>query len=260
MNDQLIKLDKNDSRWIITLNRPEKRNALSDELVTTLRETVEQARVLDIPTLVFQAEGRNFSAGFDFSDFDSVSRADLLWRFVRIQELFSAILAYPGLTIGIAHGRNFGAGCDLFASCDVRLASPDARFRMPGVLFDLVLGTRRFGELVGSSHANRILLSQSEFDSEEGLRIGFVTQIWAPGHDTDAEDADAVAQPQAAKSVYSNASLESIITATARLSSPVRHALTDTLSTDTAYQDMGRLVESVMHGDIKERLARYLNK
>ena len=243
MGQELLQCDKTgDSRWIITLNRPEKRNALSDDLVGALLACLADARAQDIASLVFRGEGRNLSAGFDFTDFDTVSQADLLWRFVRVQQLLSEVLSYPGLTIAVGHGRNFGAGCDLFAACKVRIATADARFRMPGVLFGLVLGTRRLGQLIGESHASRIQLSATEFDSEEALRLGFATEI--------LKDGDGEAR----------AAIDRLTQAVAGLAPATRHAITDVLAVKAEHEDMGRLVASVMQGDIKQRLAKYLGK
>lgn len=237
MSDNILLCDEKDgSHWVLTLSRPEKRNALSHDLVTALLERIELAREKNIPTLILQGEGRNFSAGFDFSDHESLSRADLLFRFVRVQELLSSLLTYPGLTVGIAHGRNFGAGCDLFAACKVRLARPKTMFRMPGVLFGLVLGTRRFGELVGASHASRILLSAEEFNEEEALRIGFATDV-IPEEGPE---------------------LQTIVQAVAQLPSATRKGILGALESHEPYEDMGRLVMSVMEGDIQARLAGYL--
>src|SRR5699024_2867123 len=147
------------SYWLITLNRPEKRNALCDTLVGELLDVLAQANKEEIPCLVFQGKGKNFSAGFDFSDLEEVSSPELLWRFVRVQQLLTAIERYPGLTIGIAHGRNFGAGCDVFAACTHRIATETATFRMPGVLFGLILGTRRLGNLIGNSTAKQLQMT-----------------------------------------------------------------------------------------------------
>lgn len=229
---------QNRTHWVITLNRPEKRNALSDELVGALLECMAEARSADIPVLVFNGCGKNFSAGFDFSDFDTASPADLLWRFVRVQQLLTEVETYPGLTVGVAHGRNFGAGCDLFGACSVRLATEDARFRMPGVLFGLVLGTRRMGDIVGESNASRLLLSAREFDFSEALGMGFVTGT-----------VDDPTVPDASQwGDY------------AALSPFTRKAVTAALGRSAPHQDMGRLVESIMQGDIKERLRTYLGK
>ncbi|MCR2153265.1 hypothetical protein NSX49_23710, partial [Salmonella enterica] len=76
-------------------------------------------------------------------ELDAQSEGDLLLRFVRIETLLQRVAASPCLTVGLAHGRNFGAGVDLFGACKWRVSAPDASFRMPGLKFGLVLGTRR---------------------------------------------------------------------------------------------------------------------
>ena len=127
-------------------------NALSAGLVEALIAAVDQAQAEQARAIVFQGEGRNFSAGFDFGDWESHSEGDLLLRFVRIEMLLQRVAATPCLTVALAHGR-FGAGVDLFGACKWRLATPDASFRMPGLKFGLVLGTRRFAALVGAERA-----------------------------------------------------------------------------------------------------------
>ena len=126
-------------------------NALSAGLVEALIAAVDQAQAEQARAIVFQGEGRNFSAGFDFGDWESHSEGDLLLRFVRIEMLLQRVAATPCLTVALAHGRNFGAGVDLFGACKWRLATPDASFRMPGLKFGLVLGTRRFALVAPSA-------------------------------------------------------------------------------------------------------------
>ncbi|MGE4369438.1 MAG: enoyl-CoA hydratase/isomerase family protein [Burkholderiaceae bacterium] len=238
MTTDVVLCDRQASHWTITLNRPEKRNALSADLVQALLSTVQQARAQHIPVLVLQGAGKNLSAGFDFTGYEDHSEGDLLLRFARLQEVFNELLAYPGLTVGIAHGRNFGAGCDLFASCQMRLAPASATFRMPGMLFGLVLGTRRFGQLVGESHAARLLLAAQEFDAQEAHRIGFVTELANPDqhHDWPA-----------------------LAAAVGKVHAVTRQSITEALSAGHADADMGKLVQSVIQGDIKRRIANYLN-
>lgn len=239
MNTSLLEIEKKaGTYWLITLNRAEKRNALSDDLVGELLDCLAQASAQCVPVLVFRGAGRNFSAGFDFGDFDQVSHAELLWRFVRVQQLLSTVNAYPGLTVALAHGRNFGAGCDLIAACSMRLATPDASFRMPGVLFGLILGTRHLSRLVGESAARRILLSAQEFSCDEAQRIGFVTGSVT---NTNFNDPD-------------------LLEACNRLSPAVRSKIIDATGGACQHEDMGRLVASVMEGDIKQRLAAYLGR
>src|SRR5690606_32673848 len=156
MPDQLT-IDREPGRWTFTLNRPEKRNALSQALVEALIEGVESAHAQDVPLLVFRGAGKNFSAGFDFTGYEDQSEGDLVLRMVRIETLLQLVSGSPALTVGLAHGKNFGAGVDLFATCKLRYCTPDASFRMPGLKFGLVLGTRRFRHIVGPDHALSIL-------------------------------------------------------------------------------------------------------
>ena len=150
-------IDRDERQWTFTLNRPEKRNALSSTLVEALIGGVTEATTRHIPQLIFQGAGKNLSAGFDFTDYENQSEGDLALRFIRIEQLLQLIASAPALTIGLAHGRNFGAGVDLFAACRLRYCTPDATFLMPGLKFGLVLGTRRFRNIVGAANAADIL-------------------------------------------------------------------------------------------------------
>ena len=161
------------------LDRAAKANALSAELVEALIAGVEEAHRARASVLAFRGEGKNLSAGFDFTGYEAQSEGDLLHRFVRIEMLLQAIATSPCLTVGFAHGRNFGAGVDLFAACRWRVATPDATFRMPGLGFGLVLGTRRFAALVGPDRARDILERLATFDAAAAQDMRFVTRIAA---------------------------------------------------------------------------------
>ncbi|ETH52415.1 enoyl-CoA hydratase/isomerase family protein [Bordetella pertussis H973] len=169
-----LTITRQPAAWTFTLSRPEKRNALSAELVEALIDGVDAAHREQVPLLVFAGAGRNFSAGFDFTDYETQSEGDLLLRMVRIEMLLQRVAGSPSLTLALAHGRNFGAGVDLFAACKWRYCTPEAGFRMPGLKFGLVLGTRRFRDIVGADQALSILGSARAFDADEARRIGFV--------------------------------------------------------------------------------------
>jgi len=227
-----------DGCWTFTLSRPEKRNALSAELVDALIEAVARAHAGAARVLVLRGEGKNFSAGFDFSGFEAQSEGDLLLRFVRIEELLQLIASSPCMTVGLAHGRNFGAGVDLLAVCRYRVASADATFRMPGLRFGLVLGTRRFAAIVGASRARTILESSSTFDVGEALEMGFVEKIverdgWA----------EAVREAGSAASA---------------LDDVTRASLYRVLSQADDNADLADLVRSAARPGLKARIADYL--
>jgi enoyl-CoA hydratase len=92
-----------------------------------------------------------------------------------VEILLNAVYRSPVRTVAAAHGRTWGAGADLFAACDVRLAAPDAHFRFPGAGFGLVLGTRRLAQRVGAGNARRFTCDGVAMECDEALSAGLVT-------------------------------------------------------------------------------------
>ncbi|WP_144636254.1 enoyl-CoA hydratase/isomerase family protein [Bordetella genomosp. 13] len=225
---------------VITLNRPDKMNALSAELVEALIEAVDAAHAQGSDLIVFKGEGHNFSAGFDFGGYAEQSEGDLLLRFVRLETLLQKVAESPALTLALAHGKNFGAGVDLFGACMLRVAAPDATFRMPGLKFGLVLGTRRFAALVGTQVARDVLTHTRTFDAQAAHAMGFVTELAAPP--------DWPARQQQAQ-------------ASAReLSAETRRQLYQVLGPRTADADLASLVRSAAAPGLKQRIQAYLAK
>ena len=231
-------IDRDERQWTFTLNRPEKRNALSSTLVEALISGVEEASARHIPQLIFQGAGKNLSAGFDFTDYENQSEGDLALRFIRIEQLLQLIASTPALTIGLAHGRNFGAGVDLFAACRLRYCTPDATFLMPGLKFGLVLGTRRFRNIVGAANAADILSAARSFDAGEALTMGFVQQV---------SEADQFA-----------ARLQDTAQTADLLDAHTRSQLYQALDDNAANADLAALVRSAARPGLKDRIRRYL--
>jgi enoyl-CoA hydratase/carnithine racemase len=221
----------------LTLNRPDKANALNAELVDALLAAVAAAHGDGTRLLLLQGEGRNLSAGFDFGGYEEQSEGDLVLRFVRIEQLLQAVYHAPFATLAIAHGKNFGAGADLFAAASVRVAAPDASFRMPGLRFGLQLGTRRLAQRVGGEKARALLADSVSFDAMTARDIGFVTHV--------AEQK--CWDPVVAKELERAMELEA--DATARL-----HAAT---VADSRAADMADLVASAALPGLKARIAAY---
>jgi enoyl-CoA hydratase/carnithine racemase len=222
----------------LTLNRPEKANALDAALTDELLASVTAAEDDGTRLLVLQPGSRNFSAGFDFTGVAESSAGELLWRFVRIEQLLQALYHAPFATMALAHGRNFGAGADLFLACDVRTAAPGTTFRLPGLRFGLQLGTRRLAQRIGNAAARAMLADSRTIDAEAARQMGFVTQL-APREEWNAL---LVAEHQRALALPREA--------TARL----RHATVN----DTRSADMADLVESVTRPGLQARIAAYL--
>ncbi|MFG5408321.1 enoyl-CoA hydratase/isomerase family protein [Piscinibacter sakaiensis] len=214
-----MRIERDGAVRTLVLDRADKRNALSAALVDALLDAVAEAEADGVRLLVFRGEGRNFSAGFDFGDVESQSEGDLLLRFVRVEQLLQAVAGSRCMTLALAHGRNFGAGVDLFAACRHRVASADSSFRMPGLKFGLVLGTRRLGALIGPEQASALL------EAEPAEWPGVVAAL--------ARKAD-------------------------ELDDWSRAALYGALSTAQADTDLATLVRSAARPGLKARIARYL--
>ncbi|MDB5810086.1 MAG: Enoyl-CoA hydratase/isomerase [Betaproteobacteria bacterium] len=163
----------------LTLNRPDKANALSASLVEALINAVEYAQTDGTRLLILDGNGNHFCAGFDFGGYQDASEGELVLRFVRIENLLQRIYHAPFATLVLAHGKIFGAGADLVCSCTTRIAAAGTTFRMPGLRFGLVLGTRRLAQRIGADAAREILQTSRTFDAEAALELGFLTRIVA---------------------------------------------------------------------------------
>lgn len=221
----------------LTLNRPQKANALSAGLVEALLDAVAQARQDGTRLLALDGAGKHFCAGFDFGGYDAMSEGDLVLRFIRIETLLQALYHGPFETLALAHGRVFGAGADLVASCAVRVATADASFRMPGLRFGIVLGTRRFAARVGADKAREILSASRTFVAQEALAMGFITHIaerdsWDALLHSAGSRSSSLA-PQAAAALH-------------------RYTLADTRS-----EDMAALARSASEPGLKERIRHF---
>ena len=136
--------------WTVTLDEPDRANALSRELVEQLHDVLEESAVARPVALVLRGNRRHFSAGLDLFGLEQESDDTLAYRFLRIALLLERLQTAPHLTIAVIEGAAVGAGADLAAACDHRLADATATFRFPGSAFGVVLGTARLASLGGT--------------------------------------------------------------------------------------------------------------
>lgn len=172
-----ILLDHDGPVTHLKLNRPEKLNAFDASVVEQAIAAIAEAEERGSRLLVISGEGRSFSAGFDLSDLDRQTDSDLVLRFIRIETLLQAIHNAPMATLALVHGRCFGAAADLFCVCHHRVAAPDTTFRMPGLRFGIVLGTRRVSRLIGAEKARDVLETSKTINADEALGIGMVQHV-----------------------------------------------------------------------------------
>jgi enoyl-CoA hydratase len=233
-----IVIDKRATHWGITLNRPDKLNALNAGIVEELIQAFDDAEAAGTPLVTLQGEGRCFSAGFDMSEVQSQSEGDLVLRFIRIETLLNRIASSSCFTVALAHGRIFGAGVDLIAACNLRVAAPGSTFRMPGLKFGLVLGSARFARIVGTREAQRILETATTFDVERASANGFIEIVAGP-----EEHGDVIA-----------AAVERVNALPAESRALLRRAL----ATEQADTDLAALVRSASAPGIHKRIDAYL--
>jgi enoyl-CoA hydratase/carnithine racemase len=131
----------------------ERANALSGELVERLHEVLDEAVRDEPPALVLRGGVRHFASGFDLDGLAGLSDAEVGSRFLRIGLLLDRLSSVSFLTVAAATGAAIGAGADLVAACDRRLALGSTTFAFPGSRFGVVLGTHRLASLVGHDRA-----------------------------------------------------------------------------------------------------------
>lgn len=233
----IVETRRTDGVTRITLNRPEKANALDEAMVSALLDAFAAAQTDGTRLLILDAAGKHFCAGFDLGNLDDCSDGDLLLRFVRVETALQTLYHLPFPTLALAKGRAMGAGADLFAACGRRVAAPRMQFRMPGLAFGILLGTRRLAARIGADAARRIQNETRTFDASEALALGFATDIaeepdWPPVIDAATAAANTLA-PEATAALF-------------RATAP-----------DTRAEDMADLATSATRPGLKQRIQAY---
>lgn len=176
----------------ITLNRPDKRNALPFELLADLSRMVED-QIIDpeIRAIIIRGEGRVFSSGVDFNSLGS-----LVGRFMgdasaggapirsdihQYQHYLNRLETIEIPIICAFHGAVFGMAVELALACDFRLMSDDCKWGMPELRFGLVAdlgGTSRLHRTIGASRAMEVLMTGKTFTARQALEWGLVSYLY----------------------------------------------------------------------------------
>ncbi len=166
---------------LLTVNRPEKMNALNDQVRDELLAVLGELAGDDgIGVVVLTGAGEKaFIAGADISEFAGRSPFDQRWA-MRSPRIFDVMASYPKPVIAMINGFCLGGGCELAMSCDIRIASDKARFGQPEINLGLIPGgggTQRLPRLVGTGQAMRLILSGDMIPAAEAKEIGLVDQV-----------------------------------------------------------------------------------
>jgi len=175
---------------LLTLNRPETRNALSEAMLTALANAfAEIAYDRQVRAIVLAGNGPAFCAGHDLKEITEhrgdpdAGRAYATDLMARCSAMMQAIVALPQPVIAAVGGVATAAGCQLVASCDLAVASTEARFATPGVHIGLFCTTPgiALARNVAPKHAMEMLLTGDMISAEDAVRIGLVNRAVAPG-------------------------------------------------------------------------------
>jgi len=167
---------------VITLNRPQRRNALS---LATMQELIDCLGVIggrrDLRVVILAAAGRVFSSGHDLSEMVGRDRDEYRQLFEVCTELMTKLQSIPQPVIAEVQGIATAAGCQLVATCDLAIASEEAAFATPGVRIGLFCSTPMvaLSRAVGRKRALEMLLTGEQIDAHRAADWGLVNRVVA---------------------------------------------------------------------------------
>ena len=178
---QFVTLDVADRIATITVNRPDKLNALNGATIAGLDAAISEARARDdVAAVILTGAGRAFVAGADISEIVATDALEARALARRGQEMMRKFETSPKPTVAAVNGFALGGGCELAMACHVRVASEAAKFGQPEVKLGIVPGyggTQRLPRLVGKGRALQLLLTAETIDAAEAHRIGLVNRV-----------------------------------------------------------------------------------
>jgi enoyl-CoA hydratase len=166
---------------IITINRPDKLNALNKQVFDDLDKAVDEIYQRDdIKAAVITGSGKAFVAGADISEFSSLSKHQATALSNRGQYVFQKIESAPKPIVAAVNGFALGGGCELAMSCHFRVASASAKFGQPEVNLGLIPGyggTQRLTQLVGKGKSMEWQMTGQIVDANEAYQFGLVNHV-----------------------------------------------------------------------------------
>lgn len=171
----MIKVERKEGLCKLTLNRPDKANALTREMLITLCQAVETAQQDKESVLLLTAEGKIFSAGADLEAAKAGLATDPVW-----ERLSAAVADFNGLSIAALNGTLAGGAFGMVLACDIRIAVPSAKFFYPVMKLGYLpqpSDPKRLSTLVGPARAKMILMAGQKIAADEAKMWGLVDQV-----------------------------------------------------------------------------------
>lgn len=169
----MIELEKEGGLWVVTINRPEKANSLTREMLLRLAEIAEEATSAKV--LILTGKDKVFSAGADLDEARAGLATDPVW-----ERLSGALAALPALTIAALNGTLAGGAFGMALACDLRVSVPSAKFFYPVMKLGFLpqpSDPGRLAALVGPARAKLILMAGQKIESAEALAMGLIDRV-----------------------------------------------------------------------------------
>jgi enoyl-CoA hydratase/carnithine racemase len=245
-----LQIDSDSGIVRLTLNRPERRNALSRSLLTELESTISQvAKDKSARVVVIAGAGKVFCSGHDLAEMTGRDESEYRDLFSACSRVMQGLRNLPQPVIARVHGIATAAGCQLVASCDLAVATTDAQFAAPGVKIGLFCTTPMVPlvRTIPPRLAMEMLLTGYPISAERALAVGLVNRVVPP----DLLDAT-VAELAAA-----------IVSASPDVLALGKRAFYDQLACDepTAYGKAVEIItQNACHSDAQEGIRAFLEK
>ena len=170
----MIHVEWRDAVIVVTIDRAHRRNAVDHEALVGLQGAIDEARANEARALVLTGAGGTFCAGADLNGVEGTEFG------VALRATLDGLTELPAATIAAVDGAALGAGTQLASACDLRVATPTARFGIPAARLGLLVDrwtVLRMVELVGGGTARALLLAADTIDGAEAHRIGLVQRL-----------------------------------------------------------------------------------
>lgn len=175
----MLKAERRDAILLLTLNRPEKRNALHPDLIAGLaRAFAQAAKDETLNAVVITGAGNTFCAGLDLNHLLGLELEGKRDYLETVFSIFRQIYTLPQPVIVAINGPAMAGGFDLAVMCDLRLCSPSATFAQTEVLLGLTQMIYPLYKIIGLSRAKELALTGEAITAEEAYRIGLVNHVY----------------------------------------------------------------------------------
>jgi enoyl-CoA hydratase len=235
-----ISVDKKEKYAVVAINRPEKKNALSIDVLMEIEDALKS--LAGMSALVFRGSGGFFSAGGDLAVMYSADR-DQGREFSRIgNRVMDLVENYEGVTIASVEGGAYGGGLELALSCDIRIASDRTKLGLTEVnlgLFPGWGGMKRLSKIAGPATAKYLALTGSVLNGGDAMRLGLVTMLCDDPNGCAMQLAESISS----KSIVSVRAIKHLLSREPYDSTEESRMFGDVLSSDQAREALAKFLK-----------------